>query len=179
MQLVIGNKNYSSWSLRPWLLLKAFDVPFEEQNISLIGLGTQELTSRLRQFSPSAKVPVLIDGERVIWDTLAICEYVSEQYLSGQGWPSEATDRARARVVAAEMHSGFSAMRNALPMNYRAKRQIELTDEVLADIKRIDEIWSECQSKDVNSAWLFGEFSILTPAPKFSVAVVAVASTPM
>ena len=160
MQLVIGNKNYSSWSLRPWLLLKAFDVPFEEQNVSLIGLGTRELSDHLRQYSPAAKVPVLIDEDRVLWDSLAICEYISEQYLSGRGWPSEAGDRARARAVTAEMHAGFSAVRNALPMNCRAKRQVELTDEILADVKRIDEIWSDRLPKDSKSPWLFGDFSI-------------------
>jgi glutathione S-transferase len=160
MKLVIGNKNYSSWSLRPWLLLKAFDVPFEEQNVSLLGLGTPGLTRRLLDYSPSARVPVLIDGERVIWDTLAICEYVSEQYLSGRGWPENPGCRARARAITAEMHSGFAALRTAMPMNCRAKRRLVPTGAVLADIKRVDEIWSDRRPIEDGDSWLFGEFSI-------------------
>ena len=160
MKLVIGSKNYSSWSLRPWLLLKAFDVPFEEQIVSLLGLGTPGLTRRLLDYSPSARVPVLIDDQRVVWDTLAICEYISEQYLSGRGWPSNPSCRARARAITAEMHSGFVALRTAMPMNCRAKRRLKFSDPVLADIKRVDEIWSDHYPIEGGDSWLFGEFSI-------------------
>ncbi len=158
MKLVIGNKNYSTWSLRPWLLLTAFAVPFDEIQESLAAEGIRE---RFLKYSASAKVPVLIDGDLTIWDSLAICEYISEQYLDGQGWPSDPTLRAEARSVTAEMHSSFTALRSEMPMNCRALRQIEPSAEALKDIERIDTIWTECRRKYTHlGPWLFGEFSI-------------------
>ena len=163
IKLVIGNKNYSSWSLRPWLLLHAFKVDFEEINVSLRQPG---LTKRLKEYSAAARVPVLIDGELVIWDSLAICETISDVYLAGSGWPEDPTDRARARAISAEMHSGFTALRTELPMNCRARRQVKLSYEAIADIKRIDEIWSAyAKTNGVNTGdtpeiRLFGGFSI-------------------
>lgn len=158
MKLVIGNKNYSSWSLRPWLLLSAFGVAFEEVQESLQQEGIKE---RFSKYSPSCKVPVLIDGDLHIWDSLAICEYVSETYLNGHGWPGDKALRAEARAVTAEMHSGFSGLRNEMPMNCRATRQIEPSSAAQADISRIDQIWSQCTEQNAQlGPWLFGEFSI-------------------
>ena len=155
MQLVIGNKNYSSWSLRPWMLLSFFELDFEEVQASLQAEG---LSDRLGQFSPTSRVPVLIDGELTVWDSLAICEYVSEQYLGGKGWPSDAAKRAEARAVTAEMHSGFAGLRREMPMNCRARRQVEPSAQTLKDIARVDEIWAKGMA--AGGPWLFGEFSI-------------------
>lgn len=156
MKLVIGNKNYSSWSLRPWLLLTHCDVAFEEVQESLRADGLKE---RFAQYSPTSRVPVLIDGELVVWDSLAICEYVSEQYLSGKGWPGNKNLRAEARAICAEMHAGFMGLRSELPMNCRATRKVEATAAAKQDIARIDDIWSECMERHP-SGWLYGDFSI-------------------
>lgn len=158
MKLVIGNKNYSTWSLRPWTLLDAFDVQFEEIQESLNG---SDLTERLKKYSATGCVPVLMDGELIVWDSLAICEYVSENYLDGSGWPRDKWNRAIARAICAEMHSGFNALRSEMPMNCRAKRSLTLSDSVKRDIYRIDAIWSDYTEKDSNNKLrLFGEFSI-------------------
>ncbi|TCS43876.1 glutathione S-transferase family protein [Reinekea marinisedimentorum] len=151
--LVTANKNYSTWSLRPWLLLKAFKVHFNEVYESLNG---DDLRERLLKHSATAKVPVLVENSVTIWDSLAICEYVSEVHLEGQGWPKSPIARAKARAITCEMHSGFSALRNAMPMNIRARRRIEMTADIERDIARIDEIWSAHHA----SGWLFEEFSI-------------------
>ena len=157
-RLIIGNKNYSTWSLRPWLLLHGFKVDFDEQLVSLNAKGLQE---RLRKFSKTARVPVLIDGATTIWDSLAICEYVNENYLDGRGWPRKTHDRALARSIVAEMHSGFSALRNELPMNIRASRIVEMSDDTKEDIRRVDEIFNQYVRADVNgNPHLFGEFGI-------------------
>lgn len=156
MKLVIGNKNYSTWSLRPWLLLSHFDVPFTEVMESL---SPQSLSTRLAQYSDSKKVPVLINEELNVWDSLAICEYVSEQYLNGRGWPKDAAQRAVARSVSAQMHSGFTAIRNEMPMNIRAKRSIELSDDAKNEINQMQLLWHRLlQNSD--GPWLFGDFSI-------------------
>lgn len=158
MKLVIANKNYSSWSLRPWLLLTEFKLDFTEINESLNG---DDLKERLRRHSPSCKVPVLIDNGLTIWDSLAICEYVSETCLDGRGWPADPGLRAHARSISAEMHSGFMALRSEMPMNIRAKRSIHPTPAALSDIRRIDQIWSDCRTRNRDKgAWLFGDFSI-------------------
>ncbi len=156
MKLIIGNKNYSSWSLRPWLLLSTFKLEFDEIQESLRSAG---LKSRLSQYSPTSRVPVLIDESLTVWDSLAICEYVSEKYLDHQGWPKDQALRAEARSICAEMHAGFMGLRSELPMNCRAKRKVELSASALQDIARIDQIWSKCLL-DNNGPWLFGEFSI-------------------
>ncbi|NNC99020.1 MAG: glutathione S-transferase family protein [Gammaproteobacteria bacterium] len=158
MKLVIGNKNYSSWSLRPWLLLSAFDIDFEEIQESLIQQGIKQ---RFGAYSPSRKVPVLIDDDLTVWDSLAICEYVSEKYLNDRGWPDKQQIRAQARAVCCEMHSGFSALRNELPMNCRAQRQITISAQAREDISRIEAIWTENTSSFGEiGPWLFGNFSI-------------------
>lgn len=158
MQLVIGNKNYSSWSLRPWLFLDGAGIEFEEIQETLKAEGRKE---RFSKYSATSKVPVLIDNNLTVWDSLAICEYVSETYLDGKGWPADKKQRALARAIVAEMHSGLSALRNALPMNCRATRKVELSEQVKLDIQRVDNIWSEYAAKDNDGELrLFGGFSI-------------------
>ena len=158
MKLVIANKNYSSWSLRPWLLMTEHNLAFEEINVSLAG---NDVSKRLSLYSPSCKVPVLIDEELTIWDSLAICEYISEKYLQGKGWPASEPARASARSVSAEMHSSFVGLRSEMPMNIRAKRKVTLSEAAQNDVRRIDDIWSDCrQTYQEKGDWLFGDFSI-------------------
>jgi len=141
MKLVIGNKNYSSWSLRPWLLLSFHGVPFEEIRIPLDQADTHTTLSR---YTEAGKVPVLQDGDFTVWDSLAICEYVSEKYLNDRGWPVDIRARAIARSCSAEMHSGFPEIRNQLPMNCRAKdRRVPSNPALEKEIARIDRIWSK------------------------------------
>ena len=150
MQLVIGNKNYSSWSLRPWLAMKMLGIAFDEIRISLYGPGSKE---RILQHSPAGKVPVLRDGETVVWDSLAILEYLAEKHP--QLWPSDARQRAQARSVAAEMHAGFAALRQHMSMNTRKRYPGKgRTAESMADVARIDEIWSQARGP-----FLFGDFT--------------------
>jgi len=159
LKLVIGNKNYSSWSLRPWLLLTAHNIPFEEERIAL---DLPQTRGRINAFSAAGKVPVLLDGELTVWDSLAICEYVSERYLQGGGWPASPAARAEARACSAEMHSGFSEIRSRLPMNCRATgRRVEMTDPLRGEIARIEQIWAGCRQRHAATGpWLFGEFSV-------------------
>lgn len=159
LTLVIGNKNYSSWSLRPWLLLRQFGLAFDEIKLPL---DTPEFYVRLQQYSPAGRVPVLLDGGLSVWDSLAICEYLNERYLDGRGWPADQAACARARAISAEMHSGFSALRNALPMNCRKRVPTPALDaDVQRDIARIRSIWHEARTQHVGQgAFLFGKFSI-------------------
>jgi glutathione S-transferase len=154
--LLIGSKNYSSWSLRPWVFLRKAAFEFTEQIVHFDESGYQ---ARIAALSPSRRVPLLI-AEVKIWDSLAICEYAAE--LSGRGLPSDRSARAQARSVAAEMHSGFQALRNECPMNVRARnRRVPPTPELQADVARIDEIWSSCRKEHGRAgSWLFGDFSI-------------------
>lgn len=157
MKLVIGNKNYSSWSLRPWLLLSHFGIDFTEVNESLRADG---LSQRLNSYSPSNRVPVLIDGDNAVWDSLAIGEYINEQYLHGAGWPDSPHLRAYASSLAAEMHAGFSALRNAMPMNIRATRRVAITPAVQRDLDRIAQIFGQARlAHHANGPWLAGRFS--------------------
>ena len=158
MEIVIGNRNYSTWSLRAWLLLDAFGLSYTEIQVSLI---QDKIEERLGKYSDTSRVPVLIDGSLKVWDSLAICEYISENYLDGAGWPEKTDDRAIARSISAEMHSGFSALRAELPMNCRAKRRISISEAAKADISRIEAIWSQyaTESED-GEIRLFGRFSI-------------------
>jgi len=158
LTLVIGNKNYSSWSLRGWLFLKHTSAPFREIRIPLEQPDTK---TRIAQYSPAGRVPILIDGSVTIWDSLAICEYLSETILGRKGWPASVSDRAMARSVSAEMHSGFQALRNELPMNCRARRKVTPSPAARADIARILSIWDTCRSKYTAAGpWLFGNFSV-------------------
>ena len=155
--LLIGSKNYSSWSLRPWLFLRKAGFKFREQ---LVYFDDSDYQAQIAALSPSRRVPLLIDGGVKIWDSLAICEYVAE--LTGLGLPKDRAARAQARSVAAEMHSGFQTLRSECPMNVRARnRRVPLTPQLQADIARIDEIWSGCRkSYGAGAGWLFGDFSI-------------------
>ncbi|MCC5882787.1 MAG: glutathione S-transferase family protein [Halomonas sp.] len=159
MKLVIGNKNYSSWSLRPWLLLRMHGLSFEEIRVPLAQSSTRET---LAAHSDAGKVPVLRDDDILVWDSLAICEYISEAYLSGAGWPAARQERAEARSLSAEMHAGFVELRTRMPMNCRASgRRVEITETLAAEIERIDRIWAQCQERyEGRGPWLFGEFSI-------------------
>ncbi len=158
MQLIIGNKNYSSWSLRPWLLLNHFTIPYQEIRIPL---DTDTFHTTLAQYSAAGKVPVLIDQGVEIWDSLAICEYLSEQYLQGKGWPEDSTARAQARSASAEMHSSFMALRSSMPMNCRSSRIVDFTPSMREEIQRIDQLWSELrQTYGRGGDFLFGAFSI-------------------
>jgi glutathione S-transferase len=159
MKLVIGNKNYSSWSMRPWLALRAKDIPFEEV---FIPLYTGEADKqRILDLSGAGKVPILVDGEITIWDSLAIIEYVAERFPDKWLWPEDPAHRAHARSISAEMHSGFAALRNECGMNlHRPIRAIALSNDARANISRIQEIWTECRARYGKSGpFLFGAFS--------------------
>ncbi len=158
MQLIIGTKNYSSWSLRPWLLLQHYAIPFEEIKIALF---TEGFKDELAKYSPTLRVPVLKDGETTIWDSLAICEFVSDKYLQGRALPKSVEDRGLCRAYCSEMHSGFFAIRNEMPMNCRALRRLELSDEAVAECKRVDQLFSEARAQfAAQGEYLFGKFSI-------------------
>jgi glutathione S-transferase len=155
--LIVGLKNYSSWSLRPWVLLKHLDVEFKEIVLEHYGPGYR---AEIAKYSPVGKVPVLIDDEMHVWDSLAIVEHVAER--TGRGWPKELAARALARSISAEMHSGFQALRSQCPMNVRESgRHVEQTPELRRDIARIDEIWQDCRRRfGASGPWLFGGYSI-------------------
>ncbi len=156
--LVIGNKNYSSWSLRPWLAMKQLSLDFDEVRIALY---KSESPEKIRQYSPSGKVPVLIHDTLTVWDSLAICEYLAEQFPTLHWWPEDRTARAIARSISAEMHSGFQHLRQSMPMNCREHLPGKgVTPEVQADIERITAIWRECHQQFGSSGLLFGEFTI-------------------
>jgi len=157
LTLVIGNKNYSSWSLRPWLFMKHQGIAFDE---ILIPLDTPSTRENIDKYGPSGRVPVLRKGELAIWDSLAICEYIAE--LTGSGWPKAPEARAVARSVSAEMHSGFLNLRTLWPMNARARnRRTAMTAALEADVERIDQIWNDCRARfGAAGPWLFGEYSI-------------------
>jgi glutathione S-transferase len=159
LTLVIGNKNYSSWSMRPWLALKACNIPFDEVSIPLY-TGDHD-KQRILKFTRSGKVPVLVDGDVTIWDSLAIIEYIAERFPEAQLWPEDAALRAHARSVSAEMHSGFMALRNECGMNlHRPVGAKALSTDARADIARIQESWAECRARYGKSGpYLFGAFS--------------------
>lgn len=158
MRLIIGNKNYSSWSLRAWLMASKAGLSFDETKLPL---DTQRFYCEIAALSPTRKVPTLIDDEITVWDSLAICEYINDTYLSGSAWPSDPQLKATARAISAEMHAGFNAVRSELPMNIRATRQVTLSPDALKDIERIDQIWSERMLAHKQGAgWLFGSWSI-------------------
>ncbi|MEO0978000.1 MAG: glutathione S-transferase family protein [Pseudomonadota bacterium] len=156
-ELFIGNKNYSSWSFRPWIALRHKNIAFAEK---LVPFDFENGNPEFRAFSPSMKVPVLKDGSLTVWDSLAILEYAAECFPEKGLLPQDKAMRARARAVSAEMHSGFSALRNACPMNMR--RQVEVLavdDAVKADVARILDIWNECLNAS-GGPFLFGDFTI-------------------
>ena len=156
MQLYIANQNYSTWSLRAWLIFDHYNL---DADIIKLKLFTPDFYDTLAKVTPTAKVPTLVDGDVAVWDSLAILEYVNDAYLNGAAWPTSVAERALARAISAEMHSGFFNIRNELPMNCRAKRKLVLSEGALKDIARIDAIWSE-QMEQYPEGWLFGEWSI-------------------
>ena len=165
-KLYIGNKNYSSWSMRPWVLLRQAGIAFDEVMVRFDSFAPgSQFKATLAGTSPTGKVPVLVDGDLVVWDTLAIAEYVAEHYPDKQLWPTDPKARARARSVCAEMHSGFTALRSACPMNIEA----DLADTgaliwrdnagVRADVQRLVEMWSALLQEH-GGPLLFGQFTI-------------------
>lgn len=159
MKLVIGNKNYSSWSLRPWILLKHFNIAFDEERHYLF---SETYESDIAEYNSDSKVPILKDDELLIWDSLSILEYISEQYLDGKGWPSDKNARSLARSVSHEMHSSFSNIRGEMPMNCRKHySNIAFSKDTLHEIERIKSLWQQCRQQYGSSGeWLFGDFSI-------------------
>jgi glutathione S-transferase len=158
LKLVIGNKNYSSWSMRPWLALRANDIAFEE---IFIPLYTGEADKkRILSFTHSGKVPALIDGDVTVWDSLAIIEFVAERFPEARLWPEDRARRAHARSISSEMHSGFMALRNECGMNlHRPVRAIALSDDARANVARIEQIWIECRARYGElGPFLFGTF---------------------
>ena len=159
LKLVIGNKNYSSWSMRPWLALRATDIAFEEIFIPLYtgDAGKQ----RILNFTRSGKVPALIDGDVTVWDSLAIIEYVAERFPEVRLWPEDRAARAHARSISAEMHSGFLPLRNECGMNlHRAAGAIALSADARANVARVQQIWIECRERYGKlGPFLFGSFS--------------------
>lgn len=158
LRLVIGNKNYSSWSMRPWLLMRQLDISFEEVQIPLRQPDSLE---RKLGYSPAGKVPILIDGDIRIWDSLAIVEHLAERFPDKRIWPAGSETRALARSVSAEMHSGFASLRSRMPMNCRARRpEAGRGPGVQEDIDRICDIWRECRKRHgAVGEFLFGEFT--------------------
>ena len=166
MQLVVGNKNYSSWSMRPWVLMKQAGIPFEEVMLRFDAFSPDSaFKRRLAGLSPAGRVPVLLDDGFAVWDTLAIAEYLAERFPAKQLWPADAKARARARSVCAEMHSGFTSLRSHFPMNIEAKLP-EIGAKALAeqagvrtDLDRIVTMWTELL-REHGGPLLFGEVSI-------------------
>jgi glutathione S-transferase len=158
LKLVIGNKNYSSWSMRPWLALRANDIAFDEVFIPLYTGEADK--ARILSFTHSGKVPALIDGDVTIWDSLSIIEYAAERFPEAQLWPEDRARRAHARSISAEMHSGFTALRNECGMNlHRPVGAIALSDDARADIARVRQIWLECRERYGRlGPFLFGRF---------------------
>jgi glutathione S-transferase len=160
--LLIANKNYSSWSLRAWLVLRHAGIDFDEQQVLL---GQADTRAKIAALSPSGKVPAFKDGALVVWDSLAICEYLAEKCALEKSlalWPADPRVRAVARAVSAEMHSGFQALRSGMPMNLRAvARKVEMTAPLQADIDRIERLWADCRARFSDGGpWLFGHWSI-------------------
>ncbi len=144
LKLAIGNKNYSSWSMRPWLALRANDIPFAETVIPLYTDNPAD-KDKILSFSRAGKVPVLVDGDITVWDSLAIIEYIAERYPEAKLWPDDVAARAHARSVCAEMHSGFAALRSECGMNlHRPVRPVTLSADAQANVARVQEIWREC-----------------------------------
>ena len=158
LTLVIGNKNYSTWSMRPWVAMTAFNIPFTEVKIAL---DQPETATLIAKYSASGRVPVLLAGDTMIWDSLAICEYLAEQFREKNMWPLDVVKRAMARSICAEMHAGFGDLRQAMWMNIRADFHGKgRTPGAQGDIGRICEIWEDCMAHSGAHDFLFGDFSI-------------------
>jgi glutathione S-transferase len=163
MHLYLANKCYSSWSMRPWLVMHAFGLPFEE---TVVALRQENTRARILAVSPSGKVPCLVDGETVVWESLAIIEYLAEKFPAAGIWPKEAGARAHARAISNEMHGGFMPLRQALPMNLGKRIATpDLSDDAKANVARIEGIWRTTRARFAQSlqhgggAFLYGTFS--------------------
>ena len=178
LKLVIANKLYSSWSMRPWLVLRAFAIPFEE---IVIPLRQPDSRARVLEYSPSGKVPALIDGDQTIWESLAIIETIAESFPGMAIWPKDRDARAHARAISNEMHGGFQTIRQMCPMNLGARyKPPEMTDQLKANVDRLAAIWSEARQKfGKNGPYLYGGFSaadamyapVVTRLDSYSIAV--------
>ncbi|MDP1737706.1 MAG: glutathione S-transferase family protein [Caulobacter sp.] len=157
MELVIGTKTWSTWSLRPWLALKRTGAPFAETLVQLREIETS--TAEILKHSPSGLVPVLKDGDLTIWDSLAICEYLAERFPGAKLWPADPADRALARAAAAEMHSGFGALRGECPMDLKLKTKADLSEATRANVRRLVELWSGLLARS-GGPFLLGGWSI-------------------
>jgi glutathione S-transferase len=160
MHLLIGNKTYSSWSLRPWLLMRDKGIAFSE---TIVPLRAEDTPARIRQYSPSGKVPCLVDGDVTVWESLAIMEYLAEKFPAKGIWPTKVRARAHARAIASEMHAGFMALRQACPMSItRRFAPKPLAADVQANVARVAEIWTEARETFADKAagpFLYGAFS--------------------
>jgi glutathione S-transferase len=158
LTLVIGDKNLSSWSLRPWLLMREAGIPFTER---LVRLDRSDTKAEIAKYSPSGRVPCLIDGGAAIWDSLSIAEYLAEKFPEKSLWPADAKARAMARSVSAEMHSGFGSLRSFWPMNFAREGMRHLTGGIEGDIARIADIWEGCRRDfGAGGPFLFGRFGV-------------------
>lgn len=159
LKLILGNKNYSSWSLRPWIAMRHAGLTFEEEVIPLYEPGSRE---KILHYSPAGKVPILVDGDMTIWESLAILEHLAEKFPKAALWPADAQARAHGRAISTEMHAGFGALRRHCPMNMRRRRRhLGLTPEVAEDVRRIEMIWTECRERFGGSGpFLLGPFSV-------------------
>ncbi|HEY1545316.1 MAG TPA: glutathione S-transferase family protein [Xanthobacteraceae bacterium] len=157
LHLVVGNKNYSSWSMRPWIGLKVAGIPFAETVTPIYQPGAKE---KLLAYSPAGKVPILLDGDARVWESLAILEYVAEKFPQAGLWPADAVARAHARAIANEMHAGFLPLRRHLPMNmWRPPATRQLTADAAANAQRIDAMWTDCRTRfGAGGPFLFGKF---------------------
>lgn len=157
LQLFIGNKNYSSWSMRPWIAMKVAGIPFDE---TVISLNAPDFKPRLLAVSGTGKVPTLVDGDVKVWESLAILEYLAEKFPDAGLWPKDRSARAHARVVATEMHGGFIPLRRLMPMNlWRPVMKLELTPDAAVNVTRIEEMWADCRARYGNGGpFLFGPF---------------------
>jgi glutathione S-transferase len=166
LQLYVGNKNYSSWSLRPWLLMRQAGIEFSEIALRLSFENDSDFKRRLAPITPAGRVPVLVDDGFAVWDTLAIAEYLAEKFPAKNLWPADVKQRARARSLCAEMHSGFGALRSNCPMNIEASladvgaRLLAEKDDLRSDLQRIVQMWTE-QLEASGGPFLFGEFGIV------------------
>jgi glutathione S-transferase len=157
LHLILGNKNYSSWSFRPWIAMKVAGIPFAE---TVVSLEANDFKERIMKMSGAGKVPVLLDGDVRVWESLAILEYLSEKFPAAGLWPGDAAARAHARAIACEMHAGFASLRRRLPMNmWRPVLPRQLEPDALSDVARIEAIWSECRARfGAGGPFLYGAF---------------------
>jgi glutathione S-transferase len=158
LHLYIGNKNYSSWSFRPWIAMKVAHIPFEE---TVISLNASDFKPRLLEVSGAGKAPTLVDDDVKVWESLAILEYLADNFPAAGLWPVDIKARTHARVIANEMHAGFIPLRKHCPMNFwRTVKPRELTPEAVANVQRIDALWSDCRARfGKNGPFLFGRFT--------------------